>query len=316
MTGWRLDAGKLRDAWLAYPTQHREIRQCAAGKPIFIGGAHRSGTTWFAQMLAVPGLWYIHEPFNPNKEIWQEAFSYVRPGDESTAVNVYFRSLLQGEFRETANMPHCDHPLMPLRLMKPSIQRTMIKDPLACLLTGYRAAHFDILPIVLFRHPAGFVASVTRLGWPVGEYLSSFLKRADLMEDHLEPYRELMEKHQHSDGIEAAALLHGVLNVVQWNQIQANPAIRYYVFEELCQDPLSAFEKIFRDLNLPYNSATRDIHTALCLGGSRDPGDYHTHAVARNSIAMADSWKRQLDEGSVETIMKHWQLFSIPLYET
>ncbi len=315
MSDLRLAAGKLRDAWLAYPTQRREIRQCPAGKPIFIGGTHRSGTTWFAQMLAVPGLWYIHEPFNPNKKIWQEAFSYVRPGHENTAVDTYFRSLLQGGFRQTANMPHCDHPLMPLRLMNPSIQRVMIKDPLACLLTGYLAARFDILPVVLFRHPAGFVASVTRLGWPVGEYLAAFLKRAELMQDHLEPYRELMERHQHSDGIEAAAVLHGVLNVVQWNQIQANPSIRYYVFEELCQDPLSAFEKVFCDLNLPYSSATRGIHTALCLAGSKDPGDYHTHAVARNSTAMADSWKRQLPVEEVDTIIKTWLGFNIPLYQ-
>lgn len=267
-------------------------------------------------MLAVPGLWYIHEPFNPNKHIWSESFSYARPNQPNPEVDKYFQSLLQGGFRRTANMAHCDHSLMPMRLMKPPMNRIMIKDPLACLLTGYLAAQFDVLPVVLFRHPAGFVSSVTRLGWPVGVYLTEFLSRPDLMHDHLKPYRDLMEQHQHGDSVEAAAVLHGVLNVVQWNQIQANPAIRYYVFEDLCQDPLPAFEKIFADLDLAYNDSTRQLHTSLCMAGSKDPGDYHTHAVARNSIAMADSWKRQLTPDDTLRVMTIWNQFTVQLYKS
>ena len=267
-------------------------------------------------MLAVPGLWYIHEPFNPNKHIWSESFSYAKPNLKHPEVDKYFQSLLQGGFRWVANMSHCDHSLMPMRLTKPPINRIMIKDPLACLLTGYLAERFDILPVVLFRHPAGFVSSVTRLGWPVGVYLAEFLNRPDLMQDHLEPYRDLMEQHQHSDGVEAAAVLHGVLNAVQWNQIQSNPDIRYYVFEDLCQDPMAAFEKIFADLDLAYDDSTRQLHTFLCMTGSKDPGDYHTHAVARNSTAMADSWKRQLEATEIDTVLEIWRRFSIPLYES
>jgi hypothetical protein len=38
----------------------------AADRPILVTGAHRSGTTWVGRMLAlVPGVEYIHEPFNP-----------------------------------------------------------------------------------------------------------------------------------------------------------------------------------------------------------------------------------------------------------
>ena len=266
-------------------------------------------------MLAVPGLWYIHEPFNPNKNIWKESFSYARPGKPTPAVDSYMQHLLNGRYRQTAQMAHCDHPLMPLRLFRPPIQRVMIKDPLACLLTGYLADRFPITPIVLFRHPAGFVSSVTRLGWPIGEYLKSFLKRDDLMQDHLEPYRQLMQQHQNRDDLAAATVLHGVLNTVQWNQIQANSGIRYYLFEDLCEDPINSFRQIFEHLQLPYDKTTTEFHEKLCSSGSENPADYHTHAVARNSKAMADSWKRQLAPDDTQMIRTGYQQFAIPFYQ-
>lgn len=311
---WKLAAGRLRDAWRELPRQRREFLDFPAGPPIFVGGTHRSGTTWVAKMLAEPGLWYIHEPFNPNKRIWKQAFSYAPPERNRPDIDQYFSKLLGGKFRSTSNSPNTDHWLMPMRLFCPPIQRVIIKDPLACLLTGYLNRHFELKSIILFRHPAGFVSSITRLRWPVGIFLKDFLRRTDLMNDHLSPYAELMEKHQDRDDAPAAAVLHGALNSVQWNQIQLDSRIRWYLFEDLCRDPLTSFANIFADFRIPYTEATRHRHSELSFQGSPNSDDYHAHAVARKSSAMADSWKRQLSAEHVAQVRDIWQRFDIPLY--
>ncbi|WP_158222492.1 sulfotransferase [Rhodopirellula sp. MGV] len=312
--GIKLTVGKLRDAWMEYSKQSRVISQFPGGKPIFIGGTHRSGTTWFAKMLAEPGLWYIHEPYNPNKGFWHEEFSYTSINERSSEIDRYMTGLLRGRYRSTSLNANTDHALMPLRLLRPTIRRVMVKDPLACLLSGYFTKHFDFRTIVLFRHPAGFVSSVLRLGWPIGKFIRSFLNRSDLLDDHLAPFRSLMVKHQDGQDAAAATVLHGLLNTVMWNQVRQNSAITWYQFEDLCRQPIESFREIHATLGLPYDDSTLQRHESLCFQGPSRPDAYHTHAVARRSSAMADSWKQQLSSDQQRMIRNVWDEFEIPLY--
>ncbi len=310
----KLLAGRLRDAWMHYPGDQRDLARFPAGKPIFLTGTHRSGTTWAASMLADPGLWQIHEPFNPNKRMWKRSFEYAAPSSPRPDVDRYFAALLRGRHRATSTYPHTDHPLMPLRLFRPPIRRAIVKDPLACLLTGYLARHFDLDTLVLFRHPADFAASIVRLGWPTGTYLERFLRDILLMDEHLGPYALLLESHRNGNDLASAAVLHGALNRVLWNQAQATAGIRTLQFETLCRDPITQFEQLFSRLGLPYTEATRSRHQALCTAPDHDPAHYRTHAVARNSAAMADAWRRQLDTAQRATVRAIWDQFGIPLY--
>ncbi|GMU43184.1 MAG: sulfotransferase [Xanthomonadales bacterium] len=130
---WKLTAGKLRDAWLAYPGQRRAYRSVPAGKPIFLTGTHRSGTTWLAKMLAASGIWYIHEPFFPGKGRWPRSFDYRESGTPDPAIDALFSDVLNGGFRRALNLPNADHPLMPLRLFRPEVPRVLVKArSLAC----------------------------------------------------------------------------------------------------------------------------------------------------------------------------------------
>lgn len=171
---WKLTAGKLRDAWLAYPEQRRAYRSVPTGKPIFLTGTHRSGTTWLAKMLAAGGIWYVHEPFFPGKGRWPRSFDFRESGTPDPAIDALFSDVLNGGFRRALNLPNADHPLMPLRLFRPRFNRILVKDPIACLLTEYLTRRFDLQTLILFRHPASFVASLCRLGWPRGSSCASF----------------------------------------------------------------------------------------------------------------------------------------------
>ncbi len=312
---WKYTLGSTLDAWKKYPQQRSEFATLPPGPPIFVSGTHRSGTTWVAKMLAVPGLWYIHEPFNPNKNIWQESFTYVRDTDTNLAVDAMLQQILNGGLRQTSMNGAVDHSWMPLRMFKPPIQRIMIKDPLACLLTAYFVAKYDLQTLVLFRHPCGFVSSVTRLGWPTGGFLKEFLTRKELMDDHLSDFASLMEQYANENTVASAAVLHGVLNQVLWNVVQKH-SLKYYLFEDLCRSPLESFQNIFTWLGLPYSDQTYKLHLKLCSGRSEDPKDYHPHAVERNSQAMTDSWKAQLSTAEITCITDIWDKFKIPLYDT
>lgn len=311
---WKVTAGLLYDAVRDYPEDRRDLGSFPPGPTIFLTGTHRSGTTWVGGMLAERGLWYLHEPFNPNKRNWQESFTYANPASQRADIDRYVTSLLAGKYRATSLYRHSSHPLMPLRIVRPRFRRMLIKDPLACLLAGYLAEKFDFQTRVLFRHPAGFVSSVCRLGWPTGKFLGQFLKRTDLMADHLEPYRDLMQKYQDRNDVSSATVLYGVLSTVLWNQVQANRKIRWYRFEDLCDDPIGQFRDIFADLSLPYTLETEQRHRKMCFGDAHSPTECHTHSVVRNSRSMADSWRRQLDAKTITQIRHLWDSFNVSLY--
>lgn len=312
---WRLLAGRLRDAWQAYPEARRRYAAIPPGPNIFLTGTHRSGTTWLAKMLAASGIWYVHEPYAPKKGRWPRSFEFRESGRADPAADKIAFDVLRGDFRAALNLPNADHPMMPLRLFRPRMNRMLIKDPLACLMTEYLTSRHGFQTLILFRHPAGFASSLQRLGWPRAAFLRQFLADESLMAVHLEPYRTLIERHSKEDGIAAAAVLHGALNTVLWHFAEAGVGTPVQ-FENLCRDPLEQLRDLFGQLKLPYDDTVREAHRQACFGHSRSVDSYHPHAVARNSLAMADSWKLQLPADDVRSVREIWERFDLPLYRS
>ena len=264
-------------------------------------------------MLAASGIWYVHEPFAPMKGRWSESFSYRRSDEPDHEVDALIQDVLAGRFRSALSIPNSDHPLMPLRLFGANFGRLLIKDPLACLLGNYLTARHGLQTLVLFRHPAGFVSSVCRLGWPRVEFLRQFLADERLMADHLEPYRSQIERFSRAESIESAAVLHGALNVVLWSNVRAGTgtAVQY---EELCRDPLDGLQGLHHLLGLPYDDQVREFQRAACFGPPKRVDTYHPHGISRNSLASAESWKCQLSLDDALVVRRIWDLFEVPLY--
>jgi LPS sulfotransferase NodH len=310
---WKLLAGRLRDAWLDYPAARQRIAAVPAGPPIFLTGTHRSGTTWLAGMLAASGICYSHEPTAPKKGRWSQNLEYRASGIVDPNLDTLFEDVLAGGFRAALRLPNSDHPLMPLRLLRPRFRRVLIKDPLACLMSAYLSKRFQMQTLILFRHPAGFVSSVCRLGWPRGQFLRQFLADDVLMAAHLEQHRALLERYAGEDSIASATVLHAALNTVLWDFAQAGVGTALS-FEALCADPINQLEHLFGTLGLPYNDGVRAAHSTACLGKEQAIGAYHPHAINRNSIAMASAWKVQLSKDEVAEVRGLWEQFDVPLY--
>jgi hypothetical protein len=209
-------------------------------------------------------------------------------------------------------MAGTEHSLMPLRLFKPSFNRVLLKDPLACLMSEYLTQKFQFQTLVLFRHPAGFVSSLKRLGWPGVAPIRRFLACKPLMQDWLAPYQDLMEGALSGDNIRSYSVLHGCLNKVLWGFVQRNENMKALQFEPLCSDPIQEFQHLYDELNLPYDDHIKDKHLRMTTG-SKEP-THHPHQIVRNSSRMEDRWKRELSQKERSEIREIWNAFDIPMY--
>lgn len=203
---------------------------------------------------------------------------------------------------------------MPLRILPQPVNRILIKDPIACLMSEYLTNHFALQTLVLFRHPAGFVASIKRLKWPRAPLIKQFLACKPLMTDWLSPYRKIMESVQNHENIETAAVLHGCLYTVLWGYVCRNKNMTAICYEDLCILPIEKFEKLFQKLNLPYDNDVRRNHKILCYTKDENHDDNNPHAVHRNSKKAATRWRQDLVPDEINRIQHIWEHFNLPLY--
>ena len=311
----KLIIGKLITSWRVYPKTRKELIRIPPGPPIFITGTHRSGTTWVAKMLARDGIWYIHEPYFSGKGLWRKNFAYINENTASPNADLIMEKLLKGGYRHVLNNPWTDHCLMPMRLLPPPrLKRILVKDPIACLMSEYLTRRFHFKTLVLFRHPAGFVESIIRLGWPTGSFISQFLEDESLMSDWLYPYRYAMEDVKNREDLKSAAVLHGCLNSVLWGFTNRNRSMKTLIFEKLCINPIENFKELYTVLMLPYNKEIQKNHIQLCFAKKKNESGYRPHEVRRNTKEMAERWRNSLSQKELTEIRSVWEKFDIPLY--
>lgn len=301
-------------AWCRLAADRRSIRQFPEGPPLLVTGGARCGSTWFAAMLSQPGLWSLHEPFNPNRGRTPRSYLYARPSVPNGWLDALACSILSGGERHALHVAHAASPGMPLRLLPPPRQRrTLVKDPNGCLLSAYLTKHHGFRTYVLCRHPGAMASSVTRLAWPTAFFLKAFLKDTPLLDDHLHPYREIIERYSEGGGVESAIALYGCLYRVLVNQAKAHGAMSLLSYEVFARHPLEEFERFFAETGLPYGPALRERHTQLSL--RHETGRvYPTHAVERCSVDMVDRWRRDWTPEQMARCRDLWSAFDLPLY--
>lgn len=130
-----------------------------------------------------------------------------------------------------------------LRLAKMNIfhKAAVLKDPVACLSTSYLSKKMNAYPIVLLRHPIGFVASTKRLNWEID--LESITNQRSLMEKHFTV--EELTPIDPKDNIEKAAILWRALNKVLLQQVSQNADWKLIKHEDLAADPIPTFKDLY-----------------------------------------------------------------------
>jgi hypothetical protein len=242
---------------------------------IFVTGAPRSATTFVGRILSgAPQVDYIHEPFNPDCGIAgvERPFLYLEQGEpRELALRPQIERLLDYRAPLKTGYYRNDTPLrrlakrvvgsrgpfhLRLARLNPLHHSAVIKDPIGCLLTEYLLLRYAVRPIVVLRHPLGFVASTLRLNWDLD--LAPLLEQPRLVQRFFEPADlELARRHQQGTPLQRAAVLWRLLNRALLAMAHEHAEILLVRHEDLCLHPLENFERIFDHAGLPLRQSTR-----------------------------------------------------------
>jgi len=284
-------------------------------EPVLVTGSIRSGTTFVGKVLSFsPDYLYINEPFNiHNNNLydlgWKRQYQYL-----SMETGKKMEYQLGGAFRLTGNifvqranllrkkgLRNLYHSLN--RVVSGPPQRVIIKDPIALSSAGWIAKTFHARVVLTVRHPASYVLSLKKLGWcPVS---SSYLEQDDLVHDFLMPFKAEMEalKDIGKYDLRLAILSWNIANTIAYQLIKANPNIIVVRHEDLADNPVEEFCKLFKTLNQPF---TQDIIQFIEEHSSKEnPVSSPTsdpHSISLNGKANANLWREMLSKSEIEEI--------------
>lgn len=264
---------------------------------ILVTGMIRSGTTFAGKVLSYPiEVDYLHEPFNggyvaPGGERMQPR--YVRPGTPPEVLGRYhdvLESLFQYDFglRTTKN-PHDSWSrkfvkgvvgsrgpfYLRLARVNPFHRAAVIKDPSSKLLAGYLYHHFGAKPVVLVRHPVSLAASLRRAGW--WPEMVDFAREPELIEDYFADEPEFLFRVWPNRMLEAMAHWRATYKVLL-AQADRFPDWQVVTHEELSQEPIATFERLYEVFGLPWSASIERRIVALTQGSGS--------AEARNGRIM------------------------------
>lgn len=310
--------------------------------PILVTGIHRSGSTFTGKMLTQDSrVGYIQEPYNKvyGLEIIDKYFQYTTSQNISVEMQqalddlIYLRKAtykissetdfdrslnnrweLLKELVENRNIRNTldyagkfvfrSRAQLQFYLAKynPLVMRVLLKDPIACLSSQYLHRTYNMDVVVLIRHPLSFIASIKRLEW--GFNFNNFLEQKDLMSDHLNPYREEIEKinnRQDSKNIvEKGCLLWNCIYKVLSTYIDQNPSFIVCKHEDIATRPVASFEQLYKKLGLNLTPGViKKIKEYTSCTNSIAALQNSVHQLKRDSSKITDQWKSILDEDEI-----------------
>ena len=290
----------------------------AKKNPIIVTGAHRSGTTWVGQMIALDNnVRYIHEPFNidePRKhplKYWFEYVSVDDPSEKQEEMYNFISEILDFNCRGVCkDFSMIRGPRDISRFFKDSFERMykipLIKDPIALMSTDWLAEKFDADVVLLVRHPAAFVASLKVKKW--AHTFEHYTKQEKLMEV-LAPYADqitLFEKSE-QDIIDQGILLWNIAYYRVSQFKKAYPDWIYIKHEDLSMNPVDEYKQIYKKLGLNFSSKVE--RKIIESSTAKEAGH-----LTRDSKENITTWKKRLTEEEIERIRKETKEISDIFY--
>ncbi|KHE71454.1 sulfotransferase domain-containing protein [Halobacillus sp. BBL2006] len=289
------------------------------GKNILLTGSHRSGTTFTGKMLSIPkNIGFINEPFNPNIGIegidnWNV---YVKEGisNEKYYENLV-KDLLNGRasfkriqkkddsvFKKTARLflKSGSHIEYIKSTRSNSVERYLLKDPIACMASEWLHNRFDMEVVMLIRHPAAFVASLKRLDWHFP--LERLIEQRELFGDFLNSHLKNINLSSITT-VERDAILWNCIHEVLFSYLHRNPAMISVKHEDLSINPIKEFEGLYNKLNIDFDSNVKKvIKTYTVSSNPTNPKNNLVHDLKRNSKDNIERWKKILSEEEIYNV--------------
>ncbi|NET85957.1 MAG: sulfotransferase [Moorea sp. SIO1F2] len=241
-------------------------------KPILVTGCHRSGSTWVGNVLAKsPSVSYIHEPFNgmcrPGKcrVIFPHTYMYITQANEE---NYYdgLNDTLNFKYNIPAELKFLRTPRDLARLTRDYLIffynqlnhiSPLVKDPMAVLSAEWLAHRFQMNVLVLVRHPAAFVSSCKQLGW--GFHFENLLHQPLLIDKYFKQFEAEIIDHVNYEHelIDKLTLLWKLIYTAVIDYQDNNPEWLILRYEDICSQPLSQFNHIFKTFNIEFSTTAQ-----------------------------------------------------------
>ncbi len=271
-------------------------------------------------MLAESGAYhYLYEPFNPGAGVGRDVcdvpftrfFTYIHSGNEAAYLDP-IREMVQGQYRwwraaATARSPRDVGRLWRRHKEFASFRRKgmppLIKDPIALASAAWMADRFGVDVIVLIRHPAAYVSSMKRMGWGFAPR-NWALSQPDLMRDHLEPYRDELERLDADGGdiIDQTALAWKVLNHLVLQYRERYPDWVFVRHEDLSEDPVGGYRRLYQRLGLTFTSEIQATIEGYSGESNPDQAEGSVNTIRLNSRENVRGWRKRLSEDEIARI--------------
>lgn len=195
---------------------------------VLLAGSGRSGTTWLGQIINHANSYRdVFEPFHPQhvKRVhgWP-MMRYLPADDRSDPAGPTVKALLAGRIRSKWTDRYNRRALPERRLVK-AIRVNLMLGWVARCCPGTTMLY-------AMRHPCAVVHSRVKLGWST--HLDQMLAQPALMRDHLEPYREIIERAEHeADAWTRHATMWCIENAVPLRELSIGDA-HILFYERFC----------------------------------------------------------------------------------
>ncbi|MEL6929627.1 MAG: hypothetical protein AAFO95_13445 [Cyanobacteria bacterium J06600_6] len=252
---------------------------------VYVTGVPRSGTTFVGKILSIPlKVDYIHEPFNPQcgmigMERW---YPYIRPTidtDEMKCFHELTKKIFSYDLNFKKYVPRNDpwhrqaikravgsRGEFYLRLAKPNPFHTaaIIKDPIGNLLTEYLHHNFQVKPVIVIKHPLSFIASLKRVNWWIQ---TSWITENQpyLVEDYFNQELNFVNR-KYATLLEGSAAYWRATYKVLLEQAEKHPEWQVITLEELSQEPVESFHRLYNNLGLPWSDRVSNKIKKLTVG--------------------------------------------------
>ena len=316
------------------------FKSSGRNEPIrLIAGSGRSGTTWVLDVLAeANGLRPVFEPLHPLAipDAAPFAYRYLRRTSEQPAARDFLSRVFDGsrhcwwtDYRVRTDrlkprLKHFDsissvHAYVRrwrklyerYRRYGPAVRRPrlLVKCIRANLMIGWLRANFGARIALVLRHPGAVVESRLRLGgddWEPRELLRRYLEQAELQEDYLFKYNQLLRSGL--SPAESHTAIWCIENQLPLTQIASGEATVIAYYEHLLSGEVAAWRPLLEALALDQMpgptllARTSQSSAAHDSRRAHDPKD-------------ADRWRERLDPATLRQIGGMLQAMEVTTYD-
>lgn len=296
----------LMENSISQPLTHRSTK-VDTNAHILVTGIQHSSTTWVGKTLTASSkIGYVYEPFNVGTKLkspFSRWYEYVYPGHPNeAAIKSYIQSFLSFAPINLVKtvLGHLNHPVEVARLLRTQGnlilgRRQVLKDPIAALSTEWLVETFDLLPVVLVRHPAAFCASFDKRGHSFP--FQDFLSQERLMEEHLSPFTDEIQQciSENWNSFDQAKLLWKCIYTVVKAQKIAHPDWVFMRNEDLSLDAVTEYKNLLSHLNIEFDKAVQKEVMASSQASSES-------WRVRDSKANVFAWKKKIDPAKADEV--------------